>query len=135
MKKIGVTHVLNTAEGSSFGMIDTDKYFYKGTLLKYLGLPMMDLPTTNIAKYFNETAEFIDSALITGGKVYVHCLMGISRSSTCVISYLMIKKGYTAAEAIRTVKAKRDIHPNIGFLQQLADLDNSLRRERLRLLH
>ena len=36
----------------------------------------------------------------------------------------------SAAEAIRTVRMHRDIHPNEGFLQQLADLDNELRRER-----
>lgn len=36
----------------------------------------------------------------------------------------------TAADAIRTVRLRRDIRPNDGFLQQLAELDNELRRER-----
>lgn len=65
------------------------------------------------------------------GKVLVHCLMGVSRSATCAIVYLMIAKKMTAAEAIRQVRLYREIRPNDGFLQQIADLDNELRRERL----
>lgn len=65
------------------------------------------------------------------GKVLVHCMVGMSRSATCVLAYLMISRKMSAAEAIRTVRMHRDIHPNEGFLQQLADLDNELKRERL----
>lgn len=37
----------------------------------------------------------------------------------------------SAVDAIRTVRMRRDIHPNDGFLQQLADLDTELRRKSL----
>lgn len=43
----------------------------------------------------------------------------------------MISRKMSAAEAIRTVRMHRDINPNEGFIQQLADLDNELKRERL----
>ncbi|KAK6643225.1 hypothetical protein RUM43_004730 [Polyplax serrata] len=130
LKKIGITHVLNTAEGKSLSMVNTSQYFYADVGIKYLGFPLLDHPSTNISDYFQEAADFIHSALCSGGKVYVHCLMGMSRSSTCVLAYLMLKKGMSAAEATRTVKEKRAIHPNEGFLQQLADLDNALKRGR-----
>lgn len=65
------------------------------------------------------------------GKVLVHCMVGMSRSATCVLAYLMINRKMSAAEAIRTVRMHRDIHPNEGFLQQLADLDNELKRDRI----
>lgn len=58
-------------------------------------------------------------------------MMGMSRSATCVLAYLMIKKQMLADEAIKTVRSNRDIHPNEGFLRQLAELDNQLRRQRL----
>lgn len=61
----------------------------------------------------------------------MHCMVGMSRSATCALAYLMISRKMSAAEAIRTVRMHRDIHPNEGFIQQLADLDNELRRERL----
>ena len=40
------------------------------------------------AKYFDHCIEFIDYN-IKKGNVLVHCMMGISRSSTIVIAYLM----------------------------------------------
>lgn len=58
------------------------------------------------------------------GIVLIHCIMGISRSATIAIAYLMIKKGLRAKEAVEKVKKARDIRPNDGFLKQLAQLDN-----------
>lgn len=58
-------------------------------------------------------------------------MLGISRSATCVLAYLMIKKEMLATDAIRTVRKNRFIQPNNGFLNQLAKLDNHLRRQRL----
>ncbi|XP_063241512.1 dual specificity protein phosphatase 3 [Bacillus rossius redtenbacheri] len=132
LKRLGVTHVLNTAEGNRFGMVNTSRDYYRGTNIKYLGIHLMDLPMTNIGAHFAETAEFIDEAIRNGGKVMVHCLMGMSRSSTCVLAYLMLKRGLSAADALRTVRSSRDIRPNDGFLRQLVDLDNKLRRDRAR---
>lgn len=56
--------------------------------------------------------------------------MGISRSATCALAYLMICRKMSAIDAIRTIRLRRDIRPNDGFLHQLAELDNELRRER-----
>lgn len=57
--------------------------------------------------------------------------MGVSRSATCVLAYLMICRKMSASDAIRTVRMRRDIHPNDGFLQQLAELDMELKRKNL----
>lgn len=59
-------------------------------------------------------------------------MQGVSRSATCVLAYLMIKKNMLATDAIHLVRTNRDIRPNNGFLRQLAELDNRLRRQRLR---
>ncbi|XP_033209512.1 dual specificity protein phosphatase 13-like [Belonocnema kinseyi] len=129
--RLGVTHLLNCAEGKKFGFCRTDREFYKDTPLKYLGLPVLDVPHSDISQYFFPAANFIDDAITSGGKAYVHCLMGVSRSATCVLAYLMIKKNMLAVDALKTVREHRDIHPNEGFLEQLATLDNQLRRSRL----
>ncbi|XP_063987971.1 dual specificity protein phosphatase 3-like isoform X1 [Diachasmimorpha longicaudata] len=131
LKRIGVTHVLNTAEGTRFGFVPTNRDYYRDVGMQYLGLPLADLPSVDISKYFYTAAVFIDDAIKSGGKVFVHCVMGISRSATCVIAYLMIKRHLLAEEAIRLVRKSRSIHPNEGFLYQLARLDNQLRRHRL----
>lgn len=130
LKKIGVTHVLNTAEGTRVGLVDTNKNFYKPFGIQYKGLKLLDVAQTNIAMYFSEVSEYIDEALKSGGKVLVNCLMGMSRSSTCVLAYLMLRQNMTAVEALTEVRKHREVRPNDGFLRQLADLDNKLRRER-----
>nr|CAD7398057.1 unnamed protein product [Timema cristinae] len=134
LKRLGVTHVLNTAEGNRFGMVNTNEGYYRDSGIKYMGVHLLDLPMTNIGAHFNETADFIEEAVKSGGNVMVHCLMGMSRSSTCVLAYLMIKEGLSAAESLKKVRTSRDIRPNDGFMRQLADLDNKLRRDRARAL-
>jgi len=130
LKKVGVTHVLNTAEGQQSGTVDTNEKFYKPFGIKYKGLKLLDVPQTNIALHFNEVVQFIEEGLENGGKVLVNCQMGVSRSSAAVLAYLMLRHSMTAVEALVEVRKHRDVRPNDGFLRQLAELDNKLRRER-----
>ncbi|KAK8743254.1 hypothetical protein OTU49_001329 [Cherax quadricarinatus] len=130
LKMIGITHVLNAAQGNKFATVDTDAEFYKDVGIKYMGIKLLDIPSANIAQFFDNSSQFIDDALSSGGKVLVHCFMGISRSATIAASYLMLKKHMSAVEAIQTLRKNRAIYPNDGFLSQLADLDNRLRKER-----
>ncbi|XP_051030708.1 dual specificity protein phosphatase 13 isoform X2 [Phodopus roborovskii] len=70
---------------------------------------------------------------VAAGRVLVHCAMGVSRSATVVLAFLMICENMTLVDAIQTVQAHRDICPNSGFLRQLQVLDSRLRRESGRL--
>ncbi|XP_077282553.1 uncharacterized protein LOC143908674 isoform X3 [Temnothorax americanus] len=131
LEMLGITHLLNTAEGKRFGFVNTDKIYYADTTIKYLGLPIKDLPTEDISKYFYTAANFINDAISTRGKAFVHCMQGVSRSATCVLAYLMIKIDMLAVDAMHLIRTNRDVRPNKGFLWQLAQLDNKLRRQRL----
>lgn len=71
LKKAGVTHVLNTAEGTRSGLVDTNQNFYRPFGIKYKGLKLLDVAQTNIAMYFSEVAEFIDEALQSGGEYQI----------------------------------------------------------------
>ncbi|XP_076044043.1 dual specificity phosphatase 29-like isoform X4 [Oratosquilla oratoria] len=64
-------------------------------------------------------------------KVLVHCRQGRSRSASIAIAFLMLHRGMTAARSLRILRESRAVRPNNGFLQQLADLDLQLFRERL----
>jgi hypothetical protein len=44
---------------------------------------------TDIAQHFEMTNEFLHSCKAKGEKVLVHCQMGVSRSSSIVLAYLM----------------------------------------------
>ncbi|TDH02415.1 hypothetical protein EPR50_G00172580 [Perca flavescens] len=63
-------------------------------------------------------------------QVLVHCTVGVSRSATLVLAYLMIRQNLTLVEAIKTVKDHRGVIPNRGFLRQLNGLDGILRESR-----
>ena len=71
LKKVGVTHVLNTAEGTRMGMVDTNQNFYRPFGIKYKGFKLLDVAQTNIAMYFAEVADYIDEALKSGGKLFL----------------------------------------------------------------
>lgn len=57
-------------------------------------------------------------------------MMGVSRSAVLVASYLMIFQHMTIMEALTSMRKKRAINPNEGFLKQLRELNESLMEER-----
>lgn len=125
LKKIGVTHVLNTAERHV--SVNPAKYPLHG--ISYFGFHVDDHPMANIARFFGRTTDFIDEALCRNGLIVVNCVMGWSRSATVVAAYLMMKQGMSSAEALQTIRQSRPIRPNPGFLQQLADHENLLNKK------
>ncbi|XP_026293633.1 dual specificity protein phosphatase 3-like [Frankliniella occidentalis] len=130
LKEIRITHVLNCAEGRRAGHLNVNGWYFQDADIKYLGLPLDDMPSANIEDYFQCAAHFIDCALYHGGRVFVNCMMGVSRSATIVMAFLMLRRGLGAVEAVRTVRRRRDVWPNAGFLHKLAELHNRLRQAR-----
>ncbi|XP_027724443.1 inactive dual specificity phosphatase 27 isoform X2 [Vombatus ursinus] len=63
-------------------------------------------------------------------KILVSSEMGISRSAVLVVAYLMIFHHMTILEALMTVRKKRAIYPNDGFVKQLRELNEKLMEER-----
>lgn len=120
LKKIGTTHVLNAAE---FRGVNVGEDFFSGTGIQYKGLRIEDTPQTQICRHFMDVADFIDSALSDNGRVFVNCVFGRSRSTTCVVVYLMLKHDWSALRALKHIREKRPVQINDGFMQQLSDLD------------
>ena len=78
--------------------------------------------------YLGIAADYIQSAIDTaGGRCLVNCQMGVSRSASCAMAYLMIHKGKTAVEALTLVRKSRDCRPNDGtyeFIEPLQKFDD-----------
>uniref|UniRef100_A0A8C4P2U2 Dual specificity protein phosphatase n=1 Tax=Dromaius novaehollandiae TaxID=8790 RepID=A0A8C4P2U2_DRONO len=126
--KMGVTHVLNAAHGTVYSQGGQDFY---GATIDYYGVPAYDLPDFDISQFFFSAAEFIHKALNTpGAKILVHCAVGVSRSASLVLAYLMINHHLSLVDAIKTVKEHRWISPNRGFLKHLRNLDVQLRQKK-----
>ncbi|KAL0964834.1 hypothetical protein UPYG_G00329630 [Umbra pygmaea] len=126
LKKLGITHILNAAEGT-WNSVDTGTEYYSDMDVVYYGVVAEDTTTFDLGQYFFSAADFIEQTLsITKNKLLVHCVMGRSRSATLFLAYLMICRNMTLVEAVDHVKKRRRIIPNWGFLKQLRNLDTYL---------
>ncbi|NXS06799.1 DS13B phosphatase, partial [Neodrepanis coruscans] len=129
LQSLNITHILNAADGPY--NLNTGAKYYEDLQIEYYGVEASDDPSFNLSTFFYDAANFIGKALNTsGGKVFVHCVMGLSRSATLVLAFLMIHENMTLVDALKTVGAHRNICPNTGFLRQLRDLDIKLNEER-----
>nr|XP_025972485.1 dual specificity protein phosphatase 13-like [Dromaius novaehollandiae] len=129
LQSLNITHILNAADGPY--SINTGAKYYNDLQIEYYGIEAFDDPSFDLSIFFYDAANFIGKALNTsGGKVFVHCAMGVSRSASLVLAFLMIHENMTLVDALKTVSSHRDICPNSGFLSQLRDLDIKLNEER-----
>uniref|UniRef100_A0A6J0TXS0 Dual specificity protein phosphatase n=1 Tax=Pogona vitticeps TaxID=103695 RepID=A0A6J0TXS0_9SAUR len=129
LQSLGITHILNAADGPY--NINTGARYYRDLPIEYYGVQAFDDNAFNISIFFHDAANFMRKALNSeGGKIFVHCAMGLSRSATLVLAYLMIHENLTLVEALKSVDSHRGICPNTGFLSQLRDLDIKLNNER-----
>ncbi|XP_071495163.1 dual specificity protein phosphatase 3-like [Diadema antillarum] len=128
--KLGITHVLNCGQGNAAFHVNTDESYYEDVKIKFCGLKVADIEGANLKEHFGTAVRFIDEALDEeNGKILVHCVAGYSRSATVAMAYLMMRRGMRARDAVRAVRKKRDVGPNVGFLLQLCQLDEELRQK------
>ena len=112
LKKLKINYILNCA-------IECHNYNLPKNI-KELHLKVKDSETFDILNYFDIANEFINKCKLMGGICLVHCKLGVSRSTTFVIAYLIKYANLTTDEAFAFVKSKRSsIKPNDGFMRQL----------------
>jgi protein-tyrosine phosphatase len=120
------THVLSIYDKQP-DFIDSPHFITKWINIK-------DNGSENISDYFEECSEFIHNVLQSGGKIYVHCQFGFSRSPAIVIAYIMRygicldePRNFSFYDALEFVSAKRPvICPNFGFNISLQKYEKEL---------
>ncbi|CAN4124097.1 unnamed protein product [Withania somnifera] len=112
LRENGITHVLNCVGFSC------PEYFKDDLVYKTLWL--QDSPTEDITSILYDVFDYFENVREQGGRVFVHCFQGVSRSTSLVIAYLMWKEGLSFEDAFQHVKAARGVtNPNMGFACQL----------------
>lgn len=118
--------------------------------IKSIKINLIDNSDENIYEYLDKYADMIDILLNNNFKILVCCRMGVSRSATFIIAYIMkykqdlikninidddldlLDKNCLYHKAFRFVKQKRDcINPNIGFILDLYKYETYLKENNL----
>merc|ERR1712113_393109 len=103
---LGISHVVNLAENRVPSACDDVIYLRASE-----GCALRDVATEAEAESFvrasDELIPAMESALQGGGRLFVHCQQGRSRSCSLVVAYLMRCKRYSARRAMELVAACR----------------------------
>ena len=95
--------------------------------ISYIRVRVNDEPSATLLPWFDGISERIQFTLSSNRSVFVHCQMGISRSSTLVMAYLMRYQQATRDMAYQHTKEIRPkVEPNIGFWAQLKEYEQRL---------
>ena len=113
LKENGITHIIDILS-QRFEPYPDD--------FEYLHIYAYDTVDWNLTYSFPITNLFIKDALKNGGKVYIHCMCGISRSISILLAYLMTNTTNSLESILNDVRSIRPIaNPNKAFMKQLVD--------------
>lgn len=121
MRALKITHVVN------LGAPEAHRQRFPN--VKYLDVDVQDHEREDIGRAFAPALEFIEQARQerADARVLVHCVQGVSRSSSVAILYVMRHKKCTLSAAYSHVlKCRPLIFPNRGFMAQLLAAEQSL---------
>ncbi|NXU35967.1 DS22A phosphatase, partial [Drymodes brunneopygia] len=116
----GVTHILSVHNHAKPVLED----------MTYLCISASDSSSQNLLQHFRECIQFIHECRLGGGGCLVHCLAGVSRSTTVLVAYLMTVTELGWDSCLAATRAVRSYaSPNPGFQRQLQEYERSLLRE------
>lgn len=121
LRELGITFVINATNEIPYveGADET---------VEFMKLHIDDVPTADIAQHFQTCTDKLRDNRIKGGTSLIHCALGISRSVTICLAYLVKYEGRTLRQAYMELKKKRPIiRPNDGFWRQLIAFETSVR--------
>ena len=87
-------------------------------------MPVDDSSQDDIQEFFDQVADKINEKTIEKVNVVVHCVAGVSRSTSLVLAYLMKYQKMDLHTAFSYTHSKRPvIRPNNGFFRQLLNYE------------
>ena len=129
LKQLSITHVLNLSAATyKLGIPDVDPLIFGD--IQYEEVVMNDFCSLEDGgvqfRKLKKCADMVNKFFSSreDAKVVVNCFAGLSRSSSAVLSYLIMYKDIPAVDALMKVKTKRDILPNSYNLANVAKIHN-----------
>lgn len=106
-------------------IMDNHTYWYRcpTDTREHTFIRFCDDKNTHAKQHFTYLAECMEGYRKRGKTVFIHCVMGISRSVSTVIHYFNRFMRMNVNDAYSYVRNKRRvINPNNGFLRQLCEM-------------
>ncbi|CAF0734138.1 unnamed protein product [Rotaria sordida] len=120
LNQLGIRHIIDVCD------CQLDKEILENFHVLWINL--YDELRADIKQHFEEANEFLHNCKQKNEKVLVHCQMGISRSSSIVLAYLMKYHHDSLIKAYDYLLERRRIAaPNISFFLQLIRYEKELR--------
>nr|CAG8550662.1 4254_t:CDS:2 [Entrophospora candida] len=120
LKALGITHVLSVGEDARLDGKEFD--------VLYLG-NLYDDGIDSLWNHLDLCVNFIENARRSNGSVIIHCRVGVSRSATITIAYIMRHLGRSLVSSYLFVRARRlnvIIQPNLKFMYELLQYEQKL---------
>lgn len=112
-------------------MVDSPPLQLRNAVSSSLHVPVEDMEGANLRVHFGRVGDRIAAEHRRGGRALVHCMAGVSRSSTLVLAYLVRHMNMSLADAYQHVRSVRPcIQPNPSFWRQLLDYEERVRGSR-----
>ncbi|EIM88628.1 phosphatases II [Stereum hirsutum FP-91666 SS1] len=106
--ELGITHILSVCPD------------FSSPTRNHMTIGVQDTEYDDLLIHLPNACQFIQAALDEGGKVLVHCVMGVSRSATVICAFLMQSRHMSVHEALCYLRQRRPrVQPNYGFMKQL----------------
>ncbi|THU92816.1 hypothetical protein K435DRAFT_967526 [Dendrothele bispora CBS 962.96] len=162
LQALGITHVVSVGEcalvppanlqasQAPFGYPNAPSHFVPGRSTDHQGslwveeragrMKVLDIQNVcddgidTLEPQLEPICDWIDQARKDGGQVLVHCRVGVSRSATVVIAYVMKYLSLSLVDAYLIVRSRRLtvlIQPNMRLLYNLLGWEIKLAKERV----
>ncbi|KAG0041230.1 tyrosine/serine/threonine protein phosphatase pps1, partial [Gryganskiella cystojenkinii] len=143
LKSLGIQYVLSVGE-EAHGLanaeysssdsehkesMEVDHEEPKRFLVKFVD-DMYDNGVDSLWKHLESCVDFVDEARRNHSRILIHCRVGVSRSATIVIAYLMAHYRLSLVDAYLMVRARRlsvIIQPNLLFMYELLQWEQQLK--------
>jgi len=121
----GVTAILNLQTDNDFDYCDLDwsriEAHCQELGIEVQRVPVRDFDGMDLRKKLPQCVQALDKLLKDGHTVYTHCNVGMGRSPTLAIAYLVQKQGWNLDDAIEHVTCCRSCSPDIEALVEASD--------------